>query len=390
MQKKIHQTLVLSYSNTQSDPRVQRQIDWLADAGSQITTVGIGPFFSPNCFRHLPIQIPPIWLRAFSYLCFRGRTRFFVLIKLFNRKIENLLKNSRDFDLIIFNDLELTPWAKLILKNENTHIHLDLHEYFLDQGIGIYWKLLFSRYSKWLLNCTKKTRWSTISTVAPTISKLYEDHFPDTKIFVILSAPEYSNLEVTSTDSAKIKLVHHGVADLDRGLEQLIESVRFFEERFDLYLLLVGSSKSINKIKTIVINNNLQNRVHLEPPVASKEIVLKINTYDLEIIFFPPRSLNLLHSLPNKYFEAVQARIGVVHGPSVNMSLLSKGHGFAVEVPSWDYQELAAILNGLSTAEIQKMKQNASESAKLFNAENEAKKFLLGINYANSRTMNIK
>jgi hypothetical protein len=118
--------------------------------------------------------------------------------------------------------------------------------------------------------------------------------------------------------------------------------------------------------------------------------VKSINKYDLEIIFFPPKSLNLLHSLPNKYFEAIQARIGVVHGPSINMSLLSKEHGFSIEVPTWDYQELALTLNRYSSADIYEKKMRAAESSKLYCAEVEARKFLAHLSLAHPETDEIK
>jgi hypothetical protein len=385
-----HRTLVLSFSHTAADPRVLRQIEWLTMAGSQVSTIGIGSFSSPQCKDHFSINIPPIWLRVVSYLLFRGRIRFLVLISLFNKEIEHFQKRTKTFDLVIFNDIELSPWANLFSSNPKTQLHLDLHEYFLDQGIGTYWKILFSRYSKWLIAQAKNVNWSTISTVAPSIAVLYESYFSRDSIFVILSAPSYSNCEVVPTDEARIKLIHHGVADLDRGIIQLIESVQNLEKRFELHLMLMGTSKVIRKIERVIAVNRLENRVFLHPPVSTNEIVKSINKYDLEIIFFPPKSLNLLHSLPNKYFEAIQARIGVVHGPSINMSLLSKEHGFSIEVPTWDYQDLALTLNRLSSAEIYEKKMRAAESSELYCAEVEARKFLAHLCLEHLETDEIK
>ena len=385
-----HQTLVLSFSYTAKDPRVLRQIDWLTKAGSKVSTIGIGPFYSPQCNEHFSIKIPPIWLRVISYLFFRGYSRFFVLVSLFNNQIKHFLKQSQAFDLVIFNDIELSPWANLFSNSPKTHLHLDLHEYFLDQGIGVYWKILFSRYSNWLLTKARSVNWTTISTVAPSIDLLYEKYFDRDGIFTILSAPNYSQCEVTPTDESRIKLIHHGVADLDRGILELIESVKYLEKRFELHLMLMGTSKVIRKIERTIAANRLEHRVFLHPPVSTNEIVKSINKYDLEIIFFPPKSLNLLHSLPNKYFEAIQARIGVVHGPSINMSLLSKEHGFSIEVPTWDYQDLALTLNRFSGAEIYEKKMRASESSKLYCAEVEARKFLAHLRLAHPKNNELK
>ena len=371
-----HQTLVLSFSQTDTDPRVLRQINWLTLAGSKVSTIGIGSIPSPQCKEHFPIKIPPIWLRVISYLFFRGRIRFTILLGLFNKEIKHFLRQSKDFDLVVFNDIELAPWVNLISSDQKTHLHLDLHEYFLDQGIGFYWKILFSRYTKWLLSEARRINWKTISTVAPSIALLYENYFSRDDIFTILSAPSQSRCRVTPTCESKIKLIHHGVADLDRGIIQLIESVLYLEERFELHLMLMGNDKIIRKIKRVIASKNLENRVFMHPPVSTDEIVATINNYDLEIIFFPPKTTNLLHSLPNKYFEAIQARIGVVHGPSVNMCLLSKDHGFSIEIPTWNYRDLAVTLNSYTSDEIFQKKNKAAESSELYCAEVEARKFL--------------
>jgi hypothetical protein len=72
------------------------------------------------------------------------------------------------------------------------------------------------------------------------------------------------------------------------------------------------------------------------------------------------------------------------------MSLLSKEHGFSIEVPTWDYQELALTLNRYSSADIYEKKMRAAESSKLYCAEVEARKFLAHLSLAHPETDEIK
>jgi hypothetical protein len=368
-----HRSLVLSYSHTATDPRVIRQIGWLEQAGSKVTTVGFGDYPSSENQNHIQLKKPPLILRIASYLASRGPLRYAVLIRIPNRETFEFIKGRSNFDLIVFNDLEFAPLAKHISGDSKTHLHLDLHEYFFDQGVGFTWKILFSRYTQWLVVNAQKTAWNSISTVADSIAEMYEHTFASPKITVILSASKYENLKPKELSDEKIRLIHHGVADMHRGITELVQSMKYVHSRFELHLMLIGDTA---KLKKLVSAEGLTKRVFFHQPVDTSEIARKINQFDIEIIFFPPRTKNLLHSLPNKYFEAIQGRLGIVHGPSINMMALSSKYKYSSVVPSWRYEDLVQTLNNLGDKSIEEMKRSADSASQFFCAENEYSKFI--------------
>jgi glycosyltransferase involved in cell wall biosynthesis len=152
--------------------------------------------------------------------------------------------------------------------------------------------------------------------------------------------------------------------------------VKHLDERFELHLLLMGNSRAIKKLKRAVLEDSVEGRVFFHNPVDVEEIPKAINPYDLEVIFFPPVTENLRHALPNKFFEAVQASIGVVIGDSPNMRAIVETDKFGLVVDGWQFSDLAAALNSLDRVTVNEMKINASNASKKLNSEYERTNFL--------------
>jgi glycosyltransferase involved in cell wall biosynthesis len=371
--------LVMSYSTIHSDPRVLREVEWLLSDGWAVDTVGFGDGIKGEKIRHFEVRMRPFPIRVPLYAILNGSARYKILVESQLPDLSEL--GNICYDLVLANDLDFLPWCtdkifNSTLSDSKTKWHLDLHEYFGDQGHGTVWKLLFRKYHQWLFGFTTSDVWTTRSTVAEGIADLYSQlvDFKDMKI--VRNAPRYSGLLPTLPQEDKIKLVYHGVADLDRGLEELVHSVKHLDERFELHLLLMGNSRAIKKLKRAVIEDSVEGRVFFHNPVDVEEIPKAINPYDLEVIFFPPVTENLRHALPNKFFEAVQASIGVVIGDSPNMRAIIETEKFGLVVDGWQFSDLVSALNGLDRATVNEMKINASNASKKLNSEYERTNFL--------------
>ena len=83
-----------------------------------------------------------------------------------------------------------------------------------------------------------------IITVSDSISRKYHELF-DKKPKVFMSVPVYQDLKVRRTNDKQIKIVHHGVANKNRKIENMIKIVSQSDERFSLDLYLTGSKKYI-------------------------------------------------------------------------------------------------------------------------------------------------
>jgi hypothetical protein len=371
--------LLVSYSNIERDPRVLRQIQWLTSASYEVVTIGLGHSPTTSIKTHFQLKKRSLLFRTMAYVFVRKRFRYLLLVEHPNRYLTQALFKQGNFDLIVFNDIDLLPLAIKFKKNRqisrsNTRFHLDLHEFFPDHGIGLMWKLLFKSYSRWLQNQLSTEMWDTVSTVAPSIAKLYEHSEIFQKVSYVLSAPRYEDIEPSECTNERIDLVYHGVADLGRGLIQLIELLSILDERFHLNLMLVGSKRNISALMKCAKDHI--GRIHFYDPVKTTEIARAINQFDIEVIFFVPHTLNLRYSLPNKYFEAVQAKLAVVHGPSPSMQTLSDKYKNAIQVDDWNFASLAERLNLLTVDEINTHKMNSVKASFEFSSENEGSQFI--------------
>ena len=369
----------MSYSTIHSDPRVRRQVEWLSSDGWAIDTVGWGDGIQGENIRHFGVSMRPLLIRVPLYAILNGSARYKFLV---GSQLPDLLQLGNDsYDLVLANDLDFLPWCteeicNSSLSNAKTRWHLDLHEYFGDQGHGNLWKLMFRKYHQWLFTYTKSDLWTTRSTVAEGIAELYSKlaDFKDMKI--VRNAPRYSGLVPTLSQENRIKLVYHGVADLGRGLEGLVRSIKHLDDRFELHLFLMGDNRAIKKLKKIVLEDSVEGKVLFHQPVNIESIPTAINPYDLEVIFYPPLTENLRHALPNKFFEAIQAGIGVVIGDSPNMRAIVDSEKLGLVVEGWALADLVAALNGLDRVTVNEYKTNASIASKKLNSEYERSNFL--------------
>ncbi len=89
------------------------------------------------------------------------------------------------------------------------------------------------------------------------------------------------------------------------------------------------------------------------------EVARAVNDCDLELIFFPPRFANNTYALPNKFFESIQGRLGIVIGHSPEIVPFVREHGLGHRRRRLEASDLAAALNRLSADDITAMKRAA-------------------------------
>jgi glycosyltransferase involved in cell wall biosynthesis len=188
------------------------------------------------------------------------------------------------------------------------------------------------------------------------------------------------DLPVGDVNPDRIRLVHHGVASLSRGLELMIDAMAQVDERFTLDLMLVGSGPNLESLKKRAAP--LGSRVAFPDPVDVRQIPRAINAYDAEIIFFPPLTQNLKYALPNKFFEAVQGRLAIVTGQSSEMVSVVEQYGNGLVVDGWESADLATAINSLSANAIAAMKVASDRAARDLSSATEKRTFLAALGLA--------
>ena len=351
--------LIVVYSRIISDPRVRRQIDWLAAEGWHVDTVGLGEHPSTAVSEHWPLADLPAAAssRAGSIATYLLTPRRTAARRLLADRMPPAAREAvrhGDYSLIVANDLEFIPW----LTDRATfgaagapRIHLDLHEVFTEyHKPGLAWRVLTAGYRHWVRRRLAHPVFTTRSTVAGGIAELYRDKLGIEAVAVIRNSPEYVDQQPHPVDPDRISLLYHGLADWSRGIGDILAAVPLLEPRFVMTFMLTGFDKDITAIRAAA--EPLGDRVHFVPPVAMKDIATAINPHDLEIMVYRPASANLVYSLPNKLFEATQGRLGLVIGRSPMMVEIVEQYGNGVIVPEWGAAALAAALNALSADEV--------------------------------------
>jgi hypothetical protein len=130
------------------------------------------------------------------------------------------------------------------------------------------------------------------------------------------------------------------------------------------------------------INQKTHNKVNFYQPLPHNQLIKFISTYDLGVYTLYPSNINNNYALPNKIFEYIQARLGIVITPNPDMAYLVKEYNIGLVSEDFSPISLAKTLDKLNTELINKFKINSDIAAKILNYNNE-EKILLSIIQSN-------
>jgi hypothetical protein len=111
--------------------------------------------------------------------------------------------------------------------------------------------------------------------------------------------------------------------------------------------------------------------IRFRDPVPYSQLVATLSEYDVSLVFLPPTNFNLKNALPNKFFEAVQARIGLIVGPSPAMVALVEQYGLGAVTADFSADSLRTTLHGLTAEKISEWKRAADAAARPLSAESQ-------------------
>ena len=367
--------LILSFSNLHRDPRVNRQIRFLSEHYS-ITSLGLSASNVPNIHSLLTVihrKTLTQKLKATHQLISQCYEQYYWGQPHILDSLEQLC--SLNFDLILANDIDALPLALKIKKDAK--LIFDAHEYapreFEDR---LLFRLLFQNYKTYLCQ-TYIPKVDRMITVCQNIADTYEKE-TGVKPSIITNAPDYEDIfpKLLTSNTSKIRLIHHGSAMHSRRLDKLITLMNFLDQRFELNLMLTGSSNGyIRYLKELA--KNCSNINFLEP-VPMPKIVEYINSFDIGIYILEPSNFNNLNALPNKLFEFIQARLAIAIAPSPEMAKIVKNYDLGVVAEDFEPKTLAQKIMDLNYQKINYYKQKSHEFAYELSAENN-KQILLNL-----------
>lgn len=351
--------LCVSFSPIRDDSRVLRQLSVLREFGD-VTTVGYGAK-PEGVARHIavPDDAPslPQTVGGVARLALHLH-RAVELRSPGERAVLEQTVKSGPYDLIVANDARALPLA--FAAAGEALVLADMHEWAPQERATIpVWRVLVGPYMTHL--CRRYLpRAAAVTTVSSGLVRLYHDQFgvhPE----LVRNAADLQQLSPSAVDPDRIRLVHSGTADPDRNIMELIEAVERLGDRFtlDLYLIEVPGGH-LDEIRARVADSP---RVTLHDPVRPTELPRVLNQYDLGVFLFPLVTLSKRYHLPNKFFDFVQARLGLVFSSAPEIDARVQKHGLGLITEDTTSDALVSTLRDITEADVARFKQAADEAA---------------------------
>ncbi|MDN6303415.1 MAG: hypothetical protein L0J57_10275 [Brachybacterium sp.] len=352
--------LVISLSPIHRDARVLRQLSVVAEFG-HVTTIGYGPK-PEGSDEHL--QVPdglstlPQTPLGIAKLALR-RLRAAELEAPASQWVLKAVKGRR-FDIVVANEARILALADAVAGG--APIWADMHEWAPEERTHILsWRLLVAPLMDHLCR-TYLPRCAAITTVGDRIGELYRSRYGVEARTMRNSSP-YRDLPVGEVADDAVRLVHSGAAVQGRNLELTIDVVSALPERFSLDLYLVPANDGGRYLRSLTERAPADGRVRFLDPVPPMMLPDTLNGYDLGVFWLPPVHTNGRLTLPNKYFDYVQARLGIAVGPSPEMADLTERHGLGVVAEGFSPETITASLRDVTAEEIRSWKRHADSAA---------------------------
>ncbi|WP_344442019.1 hypothetical protein [Agromyces soli] len=362
--------LCISFSHFVSDSRVLRQLEVLTRFGD-VTTIGYGEA-PPGVSEHLEIDaaLPslPQTIPGATKLAFRAYRSVLFDAPAVAAGLE--LLQGRSFDLVVANEARALPLAHRVA--DGAPVWGDMHEWAPQERTHVLsWRLLVAPFMTWV--CREYLpRTAAVTTINGSIAELYEQHF-GVRSRIVRNAIGYQDLRPSAVEPERIRLVHSGGAVPGRSIETLIEAVSQLDDRFSLDLYLVKARGSDRYWQSLVDAAAQDDRITVHDPVPPATLPRVLNGYDVGVFVLPPRTMNHRLMLPNKFFDMVQARLGLVFSTAVETDALIEQYELGLVSPGFGTAELVATLRQLTPESVAKYKQAADAAAHELNAERDVR-----------------
>ena len=191
---------------------------------------------------------------------------------------------AESYDALVANDIHTLPLALRLARG--APVVFDAHEYYPEHfSQDRWWRATLAPHFLHLCRA-HMPRAASSMTVSPGLAARYREKV-GVEPQVVLNAPEHEDLAPGAV-GRPIRLLHHGVADRQRGLDRTIEAVRALDERFRLDLVLVDDgSGELERLRDVAAGDA---RISFLPPVPMPELARFANGYDVGVFLLEPRS----------------------------------------------------------------------------------------------------
>ncbi|WP_417326342.1 glycosyltransferase [Halarcobacter sp.] len=318
--------LHLTHTDINSDSRILKEMQSIANMDSNINVKGIGVVLEEEVHKtkNNKLEIHSIILKSRNWRFLPNVLRHtFSLIELTSKMIFKALKFKPH--IIHCNDTLVLPLGVIIKLFSGAKLIYDAHELESNRN-G-----LSNTLSKLTL-FIEKLLWRFVDNlivVSPSISNWYQKNIGIKSTEIIMNAPILSgyNLDVKNDksyfrnkfnipDNSKIFL-YIGILGEGRGIDLLIEAFKKTDLSSHLVFLGYGEFKD----KLVDLSKKYQN-IHVHNAVPHNEVVAIAKAADVGLCFIQNVSLSDYYCLPNKLFEYAFAEIPILASKFPDISMI--------------------------------------------------------------------
>ncbi len=315
-----------------TDQRVHRVAKLLVSEGVEVTCIGRRLTHS-SVVENVPFRVDRFNMKF---------TRGPLFYTFYNLRLWFKLLFAKKPDLIISNDLDTLPASFAASRIRKTPLIYDSHELFTQMPELIHRKKVQTIW-KWIeRRLVPKLPYAL--TVSYSIATIYRRLY-GTPFRVVRNMPE--KIEAHFLDKSgerkqgKQMIIYQGALNMGRGLELMIEAMRFLE---GAKLLLVGIGDIEADLKRKVAEGGLADRVDFVGRLNPGDLIPLTVKADLGISLEEDLGLNYRYSLPNKLFDYIQCRIPVLCSALPEMARIVESYGVGVSTAEKDPEKLAGII----------------------------------------------
>jgi hypothetical protein len=351
--------LCISLSTITDDARVLRQIEVLAEFGD-VTTLGYGPV-PPGVTEHLEVprelKTLPQTVGGVLNLALRRLRASELAAPAIRWGLDAL--RGRTFDLVVANEARVLAFAHTVAGS--APVWADMHEWAPEERTHILsWRLLVAPLIRRLC-AVYLPKSAAVTAVCGSIADLYDEYY-GVRTRVMRNAGPRRELAPTAVDPDAVRLVHSGSAIHGRQIEIMIDVMKRLDARYTLGLYLMPGGDGGRYLQSLRNRAAGDPRIVFHDPVPPATLPDVLNDYDVGVFWIPPTNPNARYSLPNKFFDFVQARLAIAVGPSVEMARLVDEYDLGVVSEGFTVEQCFASISELTTPAIEAAKR-ASDAA---------------------------
>ncbi|MCD4663682.1 MAG: glycosyltransferase, partial [Bacteroidales bacterium] len=162
-----------------------------------------------------------------------------------------------------------------------------------------------------------------VCTVSESIANIYKEKY-GVNVRVVRNVPRKKEVRTIKSrkqlglpENKKIIILQGSGINIQRGAEELIESVQYLEETL---LLIVGGGDVIEKLKEQAKQQDMNHKITFVPKQSFEELFNYTANADLGLTIDKDTNLNYRYSLPNKLFDYIHAGTPILASPLVEIS----------------------------------------------------------------------